>query len=151
MCIRAVSSTATRVVGAENRMPITCHACSSSSRCTSYRRRYLKLFQRVFWKRCMPHLSRTSPLWMFTTSLLLMALSSPSPLGRLASAEQDDHQQLSCLLWMPLGRVFVISASRCILPLQVWHAACTVQGLHGCHWPVVAKWCSCGQACYIHH
>ena len=71
-----------------------CHACSSSSRCTSYRRRYLRLSQRVFWKRCMPHLSRTSPLLMVTTSLLLMALSSPSPLGRPASAEQDHHQQL---------------------------------------------------------
>jgi len=63
----------------------------------------------------MPHLSRTSPLWMCTTSLLLMALSSPSPLGRPASAEQDHHQQLPVLVWVSLGWLFVKSASRCIL------------------------------------
>ena len=46
----------------------------------------------------MPHLSRTFPLWMFTTSLLLMALSSLSPLGRPASAEQDLNRISSAAL-----------------------------------------------------
>ncbi len=66
----------------------------------------------------MLRLSRTFPLRMCTTFLLLTALSSPSPLGRHAPADRDHHQQL--VVGVSFGWVSVkgvIDSGQCTTPL----------------------------------